>query len=103
MNTFNQTPIHVIKARLWEWEGKGAWHFITIEKEQGQEIKNDWHWPRKGFGSMPVEVRIGSTKWRTSIFPEKGGSYLLPIKKSVREEKNIRAGDTLELEICVLT
>lgn len=94
---------HIIKARVWEWEGKGSWHFITIESSQGQEIKKDWHWPRKGFGSIPVKVMLGMTTWTTSIFPQKGGSYLLPIKKSVREKEGIKKGDTITIELEVLS
>lgn len=94
---------HEIKARLWEWEGKGAWHFITINKTQGLEIKKDYHWPRRGFGSIPVEVLLGKMKWRTSIFPEKGGTYVLPIKKIVRQNANIKAGDTINIKLSVIT
>lgn len=72
---------HLVQSRVWEWQGKGAWHFATISKEDSDEIKKDWVWPRKGFGSIPVNVVIGNTSWKTSIFPEKEGSYLLPIKK----------------------
>jgi hypothetical protein len=97
------TDAHIVKARVWEWEGKGAWHFITIEKEQGQQIKNDWHWPRKGFGSIPVNVTLGSSIWRTSVFPEKGGAYLLPLKKDVREKEGVKLGDTITVEIIVKT
>lgn len=99
----HDNPIHEIKARLWEWEGKGSWHFITIESAQGLSIKNDWHWPRKGFGSIPVNVSIGTSRWQTSIFPEKGGSYLLPLKRAVREKEKIKKGDTITLELEVLS
>lgn len=99
----NDNPIHKIKARIWEWEDKGSWHFITIEKDQGQQIKNDWHWLRRGFGSIPVKVSLSSSVWQTSIFPEKGGSYLLPLKKVVREKEKIKKGDTITLELEVLS
>lgn len=92
---------HEIRARVWEWEGKGSWHFITIEFSQSQEIKKDWHWPRKGFGSIPVNAKIGLTSWRTSIFPEKGGEYLLPIKKEVRQKEKIKIGQIITITIKV--
>lgn len=95
--------IHTIQSRLWEWEGKGSWHFVTIEKSQADIIKQDWHWPRKGFGSIPVRVKIGSTEWQTSIFPEKAGSYLLPIKKTVRITEEISKGDTIKFNLEVIT
>lgn len=98
----NDNPSHKISARVWEWEGKGAWHFITIEKEQGKEIKNDWHWPRRGFGSIPVKVTLEKTVWITSVFPEKGGSFLLPIKREIRFAENAKKGDTITLSLEVL-
>ena len=94
---------HTIKARIWEWEGKGSWHFITIEKEQGILIKNDWHWPRKGFGSIPVKVSLGKSIWKTSVFPEKRGAYLLPLKRAIRDKEGVKLGDTITVSIQVVT
>ena len=94
---------HKITARLWEWEGKGAWHFITIEKSQADIIKQDWPWPRKGFGSIPVSVTLGKSVWKTSIFPEKGGTYLLPIKKSVRIAEEVSKGNTITIHLTIMS
>lgn len=80
----------LIKSRVWEWEGKGAWHFVTIDKKTSKQIKDEYTFPRRGFGSIPVNVGVGKICWKTSIFPEKEGTYLLPIKKSVREEESIK-------------
>ena len=92
----------LIKSRVWEWEGKGAWHFVTIDKNTSKQIKDEYTFPKRGFGSIPVNVRVGKTRWKTSIFPEKEGTYLLPIKKSVRTEQNIRKGDTIKFELEVI-
>lgn len=61
----------LIKSRVWEWEGKGAWHLVTIDKNTSKQIKNEYTFPRRGFGSIPVTVKVGKTCWKTSIFPEK--------------------------------
>ncbi|MBP7832409.1 MAG: DUF1905 domain-containing protein [Candidatus Levybacteria bacterium] len=98
-----KSNIFTIKSRLWEWEGKGSWHFVTIEKSDADEIKKDWPWPRKGFGSIPVSVTLGKSVWKTSIFPEKGGTYLLPIKKSVRITEEISKGNTLTFKLEVVS
>ena len=39
--------------------------------------------------------------WRTSVFPQKSGGYILPVKAGVRRDAGIAAGDdiTVELEI----
>ncbi len=88
------------KSKLWEWQGQGAWCFISVPKEYYADIQRISQSPRKGFGSVRVEVLIGKTSWKTSIFPDsKSGTYLLPVKKSVREEENINIGDLIAVEI----
>jgi len=88
-----------IKARVWLWQGDSPWHFVTIDIKTSRQIKDEYTFPRRGFGSIPVNVRIKNTRWKTSIFPEKGRTYLLPLKKSVREAENIKVGDTIEFEL----
>ena len=99
-----KNEIHPVKARVWLWQGEspGAWHFATIEKDQANVIKKSYHWPRRGFGSIPVNVTVGNTTWKTSIFPEKEGTYVLPLKKAVRDIENIKLGQTINLTIEVL-
>ena len=81
-------PRFTFKSEIWLWDGKGAWHFITVPKDVSEQIKGfQADMPRKGFGSVPVKVTIGKTSWKTSIFPEKKGTYLLPIKKDVRKKR----------------
>jgi hypothetical protein len=48
-----------------------------------------------------VEAAINGVAWRTSIFPQKEGGYVLPIKADVRRRAGIAAGDevTVELEL----
>ena len=44
---------------------------------------------------MRVEVRIGSSVWRTSVFPSADeDSYVLPVKKAVRSAEGLEEGDT---------
>jgi hypothetical protein len=96
-----KTFLHTLKATVWLYPGKASWYFITIEKEDAAEIKADYPWPRKGFGSIPVNVTIGKTTWKTSVFPEKKGTYLLPIKKEVRDKEEIDVGDELVVTLQV--
>jgi hypothetical protein len=83
-----------ISEKVWLYPGKAGWYFVTIKKEDADEIIKEWMWPRRGWGAIPVNVSIGKTKWKTSIFPEKNGTYLLPLKKKVREEEGLDIGDT---------
>jgi hypothetical protein len=53
-----------------------------------------------GWGMVPVEVRIGETRWTTSLFPKNGG-YVLPLKDLVRGAEGIDVGDTVSVRLTV--
>lgn len=92
----------VVTGPLWLWTGEnGSWHFVTIPEEQSDEIRAHCLGEMRGFKSARVEARIGDVTWRTSIFPQKSGGYILPVKKEVRCRAGIAAGDevTVELEL----
>jgi hypothetical protein len=92
-----------ITAKLWLWnEVKGSWHFVTVDKDSSDILKDQWMWPRKGFGSIPVKVTIGKTTWKTSVFPQKDGTFVLPIKKLVRDDEQIKEGDSVTMIVEVL-
>lgn len=59
--------------------------------------------PRAGFGSVRVEVTIGDTVWRTSLFPSKEqAAFILPIKKSVRDAQGLGESDAARITVGVL-
>lgn len=93
---------HKLNEKVWLYPGDAAWHFIIIKKEDALEIKMDYIWPRRGFGAIPVNVTIGKTSWKTSIFPEKTGTYLLPLKKEARKKENIKEGDSISFTLEVV-
>ena len=79
----------------------GAWVFVALPTDRADEILA-LKTRRPGFGSVRVTARIGSSEWQTSIFPSKEyGSYLLPVKKSIRVQEMIDSGDTVEITIRV--
>lgn len=87
------------KGEIWLWSAKDAWHFITLPREQADEIKF-FAKSRNGFGSLKVSVRIGDSQWKTSIFPDStSGSFVLPIKKDIRKAENIDAGDQVHCHL----
>lgn len=90
-------------ATVWIYPGEQAnWHFLTLPKAAGQEIKKTFSGLTRGFGSLPVTATIGNTKWNTSIFPEKtSGSYLLPLKASVRKVEDIEAKEKVSVTLVV--
>ena len=93
-----------VTAPLWLWSGEsGSWHFVTIPPDKAVEIRLQAaaSGPRRGFGSVRVEASIADITWRTSIFPQKSGGYILPVKAKVRRRAGIGAGDdvTVTLEL----
>lgn len=90
---------YIFKAKLWVWPGNQAWHFITLPRKESAIIKSKIK-VRRGFGSVKVQVQIGSTKWETSIFPDsKSGTYILPVKVKVRRDEGIDVGDTVTVTL----
>src|SRR5215470_1431453 len=93
-----------IQAEVWLYPGMAGWHFITIPEDVSEEINDRFGDQKRGWGSLPVEVTVGTTTWKTSIFPDtKANAYLLPIKADVRKKEGIAADSsvTLLLEIRV--
>lgn len=89
-------------ADLWIWEGEAAWYFVTLPETLSDEVAESAPSAR-GFGSVRVEVTVGSTTWRTSLFPDKkAGAYVLPVKKAVRTAEGLAAGDRLSIALEVL-
>jgi len=93
-----------VTSLLWIWKGSdaaGRWYFITVPEDQSDEIRAHALGGPRGFGSVKVEARIGDVTWRTSVFPLNSGGYLLPVKKEVRAQADIAAGDevTVTLEL----
>lgn len=85
-----------VTAPVWLWNSEnGSWHFLTVPPDQAIEIRlaATAAGPRRGFGSVRVAATINGVTWRTSIFPQKSGGYILPIKAAVRAQAGIAAGD----------
>ncbi len=86
-------------GELFEWSGEGAWFFVALPPDLAEDIR-DLELPRRGFGSVRVTVRTGASEWQTSLFPDRrSGSYLLPVKRSIRQAEGLDEGDLVEFEI----
>ncbi|MGA8211751.1 MAG: DUF1905 domain-containing protein [Nocardioidaceae bacterium] len=87
-------------VRLWQHPSAGGWHFVAVPPEVGAEIADLTGGTRRGFGSVRVEVTVGATSWRTSVFPDAAsGGYLLPVKQAVRRAERLEAGDELAVRV----
>ena len=80
------------------------WYLIYLPKKKSVEIKKRFGAKQRGWSSLPVEVTIRKTSWRTSIFfDRRAESYILPLKVGIRRKEEIGEGDeiTFSLEIKV--
>ena len=92
-------------AELWRWTARkesadtGAWCFVTLPLDLADEVRDRAGEPR-GFGSVRVRVRVGTTTWDTSVFPDAAsGSFVLPVKKAVRTAAGVTEGDLLTVTL----
>ncbi|KRA30897.1 MULTISPECIES: DUF1905 domain-containing protein [unclassified Nocardioides] len=95
---------HVFTASLWRWAAKdeeksGAWFFVSLPFDAFDALEAEAV-PGKGFGSVKVEVTIGSSTWQTSVFPSvEEKTYVLPIKKAVRTAEGLDEGGSCEVRL----
>jgi hypothetical protein len=93
------------EAELWVWTARrdDSWTFVSLPVDTSDEIRDRTGGQRRGFGSVRVQARVGTTIWRTSIFPDsKTGAYVLPIKQAVRTANGLKPGDRVEVTVEVL-
>ncbi len=89
-----------MRLAVWLYPGNAAWHFVTVPKKVSATIRDRFGDGARGWGSLPVTAAVGSSRWDTSIFPDKkSGSYLLPLKAAVRKNEGISIGDTVRLAL----
>lgn len=93
--------MYEFEATVWRWREDGTWHFLTLPEDVTDDI--DDRTPQKaGFGSVRVEVTIGSSTWSTSVFPSKElGSFILPVKKAVRVAEGCEEGVRVRVRLAV--
>jgi len=92
-------------TELWEWSGAGPskWCFVSLPEPLTDEIDDRFGHRSAGFGSIKVEVQVGSTTWRTSVFPDsKRGTLILPVKKDVRKREGLALGESARYELAVV-
>lgn len=75
-----------------------SWYFVETDKTLATTIRASAK-VVKGFGSIPVQVKVGETMWRTSFFPTKQKTYLLAVKAAVRQKEDLREGDRVTVEV----
>ena len=91
-------------ASIWPWkEHEGSWWFATVPEDVSDDIEERHGSSAGGFGSIKVEVTVGATTWRTSLFPSmEQRAYVLPVKRSVRVAESLAEDEPFDvILVCV--
>ncbi len=87
-------------GEVWYWRGPAPWFYVTVPEEDAAAIHSIAAEVTYGWGVIPAEVRIGATRYTTSLVPKEGG-YRGGIKKVVQDAEQIDVGDTVEIELTI--
>jgi len=90
-------------ALLWRWDARKTevWTFVSLPTHVADEVLDLVGDAARGFGSVRVEVTVGASVWRTSIFPSTD-TYVLPVKKAVRTAEGLDLGDTVHVRLALV-
>ena len=70
------------------WRGPSPYHFVRVPDDESAALRSAAGHVTYGWGMIPVLMRLGETRWETSLWPKDGG-YYVPIKDFVREAEGI--------------
>lgn len=92
---------HEFDAELYLWDARSdSWVFADLPFDIADEIEDAQTGPRRGFGAVRVEVNVGATTWRTSIFPSKERrTFVLPVKRAVLKAERLAPGQTVTVRV----
>ena len=85
-------------GRIWYWRGPAPWYFVSVPRKHSLAIRAMSSALTYGWGVIPVTVRIGGTRWTTSLFP-RDDLYALPIRTDVRMAEQLDEGDRVRVEM----
>ncbi len=79
---------------------KGTWYLAYLPKNIAQEIRFFAPAKGRGWGAIPVDVRVGTSSWKASLFPDKkSGSYLMLVKADIRKKEALVASSEFECHL----
>ncbi len=89
-------------GELWQWDARQAdsWVFVALPPEVADDVLEAGAHVTRGFGSLRVEVTVGGTTWRTSVFPDAHRrTFVLPLKRAVRHAEGLSVGDRAHVRL----
>jgi hypothetical protein len=92
------------EGEVFRWAARqdASWYFTAVPPELSDEIREIPR-PYRGFGSVRVRAVVGSSEWATSIFPSSAdGTYVLPLRKKVRDAEQLVDGGPVNVRLEVL-
>lgn len=96
------TASYSFSAELWLYPGEAGWHFLTVPADVADDVHEQSAGASKAFGSVRVTAEIAGHSWQTSLFADqKAGSYLLPVKKAIRDKARIGEGDEVFVHLSI--
>jgi hypothetical protein len=87
-------------GEIWHWRGPAPYYFVTVPEDECADLEASSAFVSYGWGMIPVTVRIGDTRWTTSLWP-KDGAYVVPLKVAVRKAERLDLGDTVTVTLMV--
>lgn len=91
------------ESALFQWEASHQLMVLAALPEKASDDIDAAVPLKGGFGSVRVRVRIGTSTWSTSVFPDsKRGCYIVPVKAEVRRREGVDLGDTVRIRIELL-
>ncbi|HWS33122.1 MAG TPA: DUF1905 domain-containing protein [Actinoplanes sp.] len=93
------------ESELWIWEARRdeSWTFVSLPEDVSEEIRARAAGLTRGFGSLRVRAVVGGSSWTTSVFPDSGrNTYVLPVKRAIREAESLSAGEATAVTVELL-
>ena len=91
------------EGEVFRWAARldSDWYFAALPLDLSEAVRETQTY-RRGFGGVRVEATIGTSTWRTSVFPQSDGAYVLPLKRAVRDREGIEPDAVVLVGLAVL-
>ncbi|TIC79357.1 DUF1905 domain-containing protein [Nocardioides sp. GY 10127] len=87
-----------IQGPVIEWRGPAPHHFVPLDEDDADLLREVAAGLTYGWGCIPVTGRVGDTSFTTSLMPREG-TWLVPLKVAVRRAEGIALGDVVEVHL----
>ena len=87
-------------SELFYWRGPSPFHFFRVPEKEAAAISKIAAKVTYGWGVIPADITINDEVFYTALFP-KDGSYLVPLKKAIREKLKIELGDNVKIKVSI--